>query len=110
MAKLVDALDLGSSAAMRESSSLSIRTKFRKSSFFRLLFFLRLKSKGVEWCLIYFFTNQKPRRYFGHKMDTIPNKPQKENRLNDCLDGLNLAPRAGLEPATCGLTVRRSTD
>ena len=34
----------------------------------------------------------------------------KENRLNDCLDGINLAPRAGLEPATCGLTVRRSTD
>ena len=47
---------------------------------------------------------------FGHKMNTIPNEPQKENRLNDCLDGLNLAPRAGLEPATCGLTVRRSTD
>ena len=43
-------------------------------------------------------------------MDTTPNEPQKENRLNDCLDGLNLAPRAGLEPATCGLTVRRSTD
>ena len=34
----------------------------------------------------------------------------KENRLNNCLDGINLAPRAGLEPATCGLTVRRSTD
>lgn len=47
---------------------------------------------------------------FGHKMNIIPNKPQKENRLNGCLDGLNLAPRAGLEPATCGLTVRRSTD
>ena len=70
-------------------------------------FFLRLKSKGVEWYLIYFFTNQKPRRYFGHKMDTIPNKLQKENRLNDCLDGLNLAPRAGLEPAACGLKVRK---
>ena len=34
----------------------------------------------------------------------------KENRLNNCLDGINQAPRAGLEPATCGLTVRRSTD
>ncbi len=46
----------------------------------------------------------------GHKMDTSEIVAQKENRLNDCLDGLNLAPRAGLEPATCGLTVRRSTD
>ena len=43
-------------------------------------------------------------------MDTSEIVVQKENRLNDCLDGVNLAPRAGLEPATCGLTVRRSTD
>ena len=47
---------------------------------------------------------------FGHKMDTTTEGVKKENRLNACLDGLNLAPRAGLEPATCGLTVRRSTD
>ncbi len=47
---------------------------------------------------------------FGHNLDTHPNELKTENRLNDCLDGLNLAPRAGLEPATCGLTVRRSTD
>ncbi len=33
---------------------------------------------------------------FGHNLDTSPNELQKENRLNDCLDGLNLAPRAGL--------------
>ena len=31
-------------------------------------------------------------------------KPEQKFRL------LNLAPRPGLEPGTCGLTVRRSTD
>ena len=47
---------------------------------------------------------------FKHKTKTGETVVQKDNRLNHCLGGLNLAPRAGLEPATCGLTVRRSTD
>ena len=34
----------------------------------------------------------------------IDKKPEQKFRL------LNLAPRPGLEPGTCGLTVRRSTD
>ena len=34
------------------------------------------------------------------------NGGQRKNHLNTCLDGLNLAPRPGLEPGTCGLTVR----
>ena len=50
-------------------------------------------------------------------LDTIWTQPKEESknsieesRLNGCLDGINVAPRPGLEPGTCGLTVRRSTD
>ena len=47
---------------------------------------------------------------FGHKIDTGSIKVGKEKSLNDCLGLGNVAPRPGLEPGTCGLTVRRSTD
>ncbi len=47
-------------------------------------------------------------------LDTIwtqPNsRPIKRKSLNTCLGLGNVAPRPGLEPGTCGLTVRRSTD
>ena len=47
---------------------------------------------------------------FGHKTDTRAGKVAKEKSLNACLGFKILAPRPGLEPGTCGLTVRRSTD
>ena len=46
VAKLVDALDLGSSAARCESSSLSIRTKLKKTVFSNAVFFT---SKDVQF-------------------------------------------------------------
>ncbi len=40
---------------------------------------------------------------FGHKLDTQENMTQNENRLTNCLDGLNLVGRVGFEPTTKGL-------
>ena len=40
---------------------------------------------------------------FGHKIDTGKMVEQKENRLNNCLDGLILVGRVGFEPTTKGL-------
>ena len=47
---------------------------------------------------------------FGHKTDTRAGNVDKEKSLNACLGFGKVAPRPGLEPGTCGLTVRRSTD
>ena len=42
---------------------------------------------------------------FGHKLDTVRRGSTEEKSLNYCLGFGNLAPRPGLEPGTCGLTV-----
>ena len=47
---------------------------------------------------------------FGHKMDISEITSEKENRLNDCLDGVNLVGRERFERSTNGLKVRCSTD
>ena len=39
---------------------------------------------------------------------TVPETKKALSSVDD--NALNLAPRPGLEPGTCGLTVRRSTD
>ncbi len=43
-------------------------------------------------------------------MDWRGNKLQKRKKAKSFDLALKVAPPAGLEPATCGLTVRRSTD
>ena len=75
------------------------------------IFLIVVKNKFLKFQSVIFFRILKFEGFAKvsskHKMDTSKIMTQKENRLNNCLDGLNLAPRAGLEPATCGLTVRK---
>ena len=48
MAELVDALDLGSSAVRRESSSLSFRTKYLEAFLNRKAFFVPVAISLIE--------------------------------------------------------------